>query len=589
MAAKQALSAHDWYSYPSRQQPGHGSVNAVVQAFAAHPPIQFFVPKGTNTTGSATTHATTQASTVESRGRSVLVSGPHRSTKESKFASPPQRTSLPAPWASKVQAPGEQLSEQPPSACSPRVSRLASSEQGCLFIPPVGVSLSPDPCRRSPKSGVQSPPQGIGPQILGRVDSRSPDFFKIHDPQASQRTAENCHKPTQRPRSKDADNQLSFISGRYYTLSENLEQFKTTMERKVRACTQATMEKVADRKRMEQCLQVRWQTSLNEEVDARTAAVCRLDSEMTMLSANVNELREDVQRLMDLMYGELHSLLQSMQSSADSAPQSRPVVQQPHSQCSPVSPYAGRLVGASTAAASASPTLSTIAEDRTSSRSLTACASKEQTAVRDSTLESQEGAASLDQALVTYEELSNRPSNCNSSTEHRLQHAADILARASESAAALHGEQLAGMHDECRNVLKKLLDETIQGCVKYSIVKVAIFQALDALGTAETETLWRDTCWTLHKIEEWLAAKDRVATGTDEFSAKKILDATQANQAAAILLGSAEEWLTAKDRVATGKDELSAKNTLDATQADKAAAVLFGSADTAAGALGRHG
>ena len=64
---KQALSAHDWYSYPSRQQPGHGSVNAVVQAFAAHPPIQFFVPKGTNTTGSATTHATTQASTVESR------------------------------------------------------------------------------------------------------------------------------------------------------------------------------------------------------------------------------------------------------------------------------------------------------------------------------------------------------------------------------------------------------------------------------------------------------------------------------------------------------------------------------------------
>merc|ERR1712241_1049683 len=227
---------------------------------------------------------------------------------------------------------------------------------------------------------------------------------------------------------------------------------------------------------------------LSEEVNARTAAVCRLDSEMTMLSAKVNELRENLQSLMDLMYGELHSLVQSMQGGVNSDQQSRQGVQQ-----------RGQFIGVST-----------------------------------------ERAASVDQALFPQEEVSNSLLCSNSPAEHQLQHAADILARASESAAALHEEQLAGIHSECRHVLEKLLDETVQGCVKYSIVKVAIFQALDALGTKETEALWRDTCWTLQKIEDWLTAKDRMAPGKNELSAKKLLDTAKANRASqAIRLGSA--------------------------------------------------
>merc|ERR1712032_655207 len=142
----------------------------------------------------------------------------------------------------------------------------------------------------------------------------------------------------------------------------------------------------------------------------------------------------------------------------------------------------------------------------------------------------QERTASHDRPMVLQEDAPNKISKSKSSTE-QLQHAADMLARAGESAASLHEEQLAAMHNECRYVLEKLLDETVQGCVKYSIVKVAILQALEALGTKETEALWRDTCWTLRKIEEWLTAKDRLPSGKDT--------AHIAEAAQTILFGSA--------------------------------------------------
>jgi len=499
MALRPPLSANDWHTYPvNRQQPGQCSVSAVVQALAAPPPLQFLVPKGA-TTGSTTT----AGSAVEPRGRSVLVSGPPRPSTDSKHASPaPQRSSLSA-----------RLTQQDlPSSRASRLTGLASSDQTCRVIPPVGVSLSPEPCRRGQIGG-------ISPQLLGRANSRSLDAVVIRDyPKAPQRTSGSCHVQSQRPRSNDVDNRSSLdIYSRFQALSENLEKFKSSIEGEVRAVAQANISDVADRIRMEERLQAFWQTGVNEEADARTAAVCRLDSEMTMLSANVNELREDLQRLMDLLYGELRSLVQSVQGSVDSAPQSRQ----------------GLFNGAAGADASGSPALATLMEDPPTARNLIRMLD-----LGGSADIAEEHGASHNKALVPREEVSKSFSR-SSSTEHRLQHAADILARAGESAAALHEEQVAGMHNECRYVLEKLLDETVQGCVKYSIVKVAIFQALDALGTKETEALWRDTCWTLQKIEEWLTAKDRMGPGKDALSAKKVLDTTRAADAVHnILIGS---------------------------------------------------
>jgi len=498
MAVRQ-LSANDRQSYPATgKEPGHCPGGALAHALAAHHSTQLFVPKGTTTSS-----VTAPGSVVESRGKFVQISATHIPTADSMLATPvPQRTSLPMHWTSKVptvstsldkkprlqtfvRVPVEQLSDEPASSRVTALARLASSEErSCRVIHPSG---------------------GVSPQLSGRGISRSPDPKQIRDPQASPTTAGNCHLATPRRQSHDADSQLKLLlelSSRNHTQSENLKHFKSTMEGDVRACTQAVMEEVADRKQMEERLQVRWQTSFSEEVDARNAAVCRLDSEMTMLSANVHELREELQRLKDLMYGELHSLVQSMQGSADSAPLSGQGGQQ-------------RNILASVSNVQKAQQGQDQETSHQSAKALTAC---------------QERAGCLDRALIPQKDV-------NPSMEHRLQHAADILARAAESAAALHAGQLVEMHNECRFVLEKLLDESVQGCTKYSIVKEAIFQALDALGTKETEPLWRDTCWTLHKIEEWLTAKDQMVSGKDGLSAKKILDAAQANSA--ILLGSA--------------------------------------------------